>query len=132
MNEREQRGIILAAHARIRRNGGVWMVPAQSGPGCYTVDIDAETPRCTCLDHETRGVKCKHIFAVEIVRKREENADGSETVTNNVTITETVRKTYSQVWPAYNAAQTHEKEKFLMLLQDMCQGVQEPPQTRGL
>src|ERR1019366_4880737 len=43
---------------------------------------------------------------------------------------ETVRKTYKQDWPAYNAAQTHEKEKFLMLLQDLCRGVQEPPAAR--
>lgn len=47
-------------------------------------------------DFETRGRACKHIFAVEIVRKRE-NPDGS-------VLTETVRVTYSQDWTAYNAA----------------------------
>ncbi|PTD94092.1 ribonuclease H [archaeon SCG-AAA382B04] len=30
----------------------------------YVVDIDEGT--CTCPDHQTRGVKCKHIFKVEM------------------------------------------------------------------
>lgn len=38
-----------------------------TGNGKYTVCPDSENPHCTCLDHETRGVKCKHIFAVEFV-----------------------------------------------------------------
>ena len=130
INERENRGIVIAARCKIDRRGDAWFVPSQSGNGNYIVRQDSPAPTCTCPDHETRGVKCKHIFAVEIVSKREENADGSATVVKTVTVTETVRKTYSQDWPAYNAAQTHEKEKFLCLLQDICKGVQEPPQAR--
>ena len=129
-NERENRGIVIAARCKIVQSGDVWMVPSQSGPGKYAVYINKDTPTCTCLDHETRGVKCKHIFAVEIVAKREENPDGTATVTNTVTVKETVRKTYKQNWPAYNAAQTNEKDKFLSLLQDLCKGVQEPPMAR--
>lgn len=130
MNEREQRGILIAERTKITRRGDAWIVPSQNGPDKYAVHLgadEAHSPSCTCPDHELRGAKCKHIFAVEIVSKREENADGSATVTSKVTITETVRKTYSQNWPAYNAAQTHEKEKFLSLLQDICKGVQELP-----
>jgi transposase len=130
INERENRGIVIAARCRIDKRGDSWIVPSQSGPGKYAVYLDGDASHCTCPDHETRGVKCKHIFAVEIVSKREENPDGSATVVSAVTITETVRKTYAQNWPAYNAAQTHEKEKFLMLLQDLCRGVQEPPAAR--
>src|SRR5262245_58560242 len=102
MNEREQRGILIAAKCRIVRKGHRWSVPSQSGPGEYFVDLEPENsaePRCTCPDHELRGHRCKHIFAVEIVRQREEHADGSETVTETVTITEEKRKTYRQQWP---------------------------------
>jgi hypothetical protein len=36
------------------------------------------------------------------------------------------KKIYPQDWRAYNAAQTHEKERFLELLRDLCAGVSEP------
>ena len=41
------------------------------------------------------------------------------------------RKTYSQDWPAYNAAQTHEEERFVALLRDLCDTIEQPPQTFG-
>ena len=41
------------------------------------------------------------------------------------------RKTYSQNWPAYNAAQTHEEERFVILLRDLCDTIEQPPQTFG-
>lgn len=129
-NERENRGLVIAARCRLTNRGnGTWIVPSQSGPGKYTVHL-GDAPTCSCPDHELRGVKCKHIFAVETVSDREEHADGSATVTSTVTIKEEVRKTHAQDWPAYNAAQTNEKEKFLMLLQDICRGVQEPPHAK--
>jgi hypothetical protein len=36
----------------------------------YVVDLDA--PRCSCPDHEIRGVRCKHMrrVAIEITRDR--------------------------------------------------------------
>src|SRR5207302_1777752 len=95
----------------------------------YAVHVTAcDPPRCNCPDHETRGVKCKHIWAVEFVRQREMNPDGSATVTERVTVTETVERktTYKQDWPAYNAAQSVEKDRFQELLADLCQGVPEP------
>ncbi|HZZ79735.1 MAG TPA: transposase [Gemmataceae bacterium] len=133
MNDREQRGLVIAAKCRIVCKGGVWSVPSQSGTGNYVVDLEPENqegPRCTCPDHELTGGKCKHIFAVEIVSQREQYADGSSTVTKTVTIKEEVRKTYRQSWPDYNAAQTHEKERFLSLLQDLCRGIQAPPPAK--
>ena len=110
-----------------RSKGSAWLVPSQSGHGKYTVCPDAETPHCTCPDHETRGVKCKHIFAVEFVVSRERNADGTTTVTQTRTYRETnIQRTYPQNWTAYNAAQTHEKARFLDLLRDLCAGLSEP------
>ena len=75
-------------------------------------------------------MKCKHIYAVEFTRKRERNADGTTTVTETVTLKQTVKKTYSQNWPAYNRAQTNEKEQFLRLLKDLCRGVSEPERAK--
>lgn len=133
---RQQRGLEIAARCRVVRRGLGWSVPSQSGAGKYTVtglpfSMDGDAPRCTCPDYETRAVKCKHIIAVEYVIERERNRDGSTTVTETVRVTETVKRTYAQNWPAYNAAQTNEKDKFLVLLRDLCRGLPEPPQTRG-
>lgn len=59
--------------------------------------------------------------------KREKNADGSETITKSVTVTETVkRKTYPQQWKEYNQAQTNEKDHFQALLRSMCDTVKTP------
>jgi len=134
MNDRERRGLAIAAVCRIDQKGGVYLVPSQSGSGKYTVCPDPESPHCTCLDHETRGVKCKHIFAVEYAIQRELSADGTETLTRTMTVTETVqRKTYPQKWREYNAAQTNEKDEFQTLLRNLCDQVQQPvaPAGRG-
>jgi transposase len=125
MDARQQRGLEIAATANIVRKGGTWIVPSQSGKGRYTVCPDVDNPHCTCPDHETRGVKCKHIFAVEYAIRREHRSDGTTVVTESITVRETVQTTYSQNWSAYNAAQTHEKEFFLELLRDLCSGVTE-------
>lgn len=129
---RQQRGILIAAIAKIVQKGKAWIVPSQSGNGKYTVVPDEQSPFCSCPDFETRGEKCKHLFAVELVIKREMSVTETETettTTRTVTITETVKKpTYKQNWPAYNAAQTNEKKHFLIMLRDLCSGVQEPAQ----
>jgi len=62
--------------------------------------------------------------------KREENQDGSIVETATLTLTEK-RTTYPQNWPAYNAAQTNEKRHFQVLLQQLCEGIEEPEQTNG-
>src|SRR5207247_11225368 len=60
--------------------------------------------------------------------QREYTDDGqAQTFTETVT----VKKTYKQEWSAYNAAQTHEKERFLSLLADLCKGIEEAPQAFG-
>ena len=124
---RQQRGLELAATRTIRQKAGLWIVPSQTGAGTYNVHIMPKITSCTCPDFETRGVTCKHIFAVTYVMKREQNSDGSETVTKSVTVTATTERTsYPQNWPAYNAAQSNEKRKFQSLLADLCHGIQEP------
>ena len=122
---RQQRGLEIAAAFPIVRKGSAWIVPSQSGNGRYTVCPDPQTPYCSCPDHESHGGKCKHIFAVEYAISREQNRDGTVTVTERMTVTKTVQKTYPQDWAAYNAAQTHEKDQFLDLLRDLCGGVTE-------
>lgn len=131
MKLREQRGMMIAATCRLTHKGDQWQVPSQSGNGKYTVHTDPQNPSCTCPDHGKMGKKCKHIFAVEFASKREEQPDGSTKITETVTLTETIkRKTYPQVWTAYNSAQTNEKDKFQMLLHDLCRGIPEPPPAK--
>jgi transposase len=136
MNTREQRGQQLAETANIRPVGkgvkGRWIVPSASKNGYYTVDLNG-SKQCTCPDYELRRCKCKHVYAVEYTiqrtRKTETDAQGVTTVTETVTATK--RKTYKQDWPAYNAAQTNEKDYFQILLRDLCAAIQEPVQTFG-
>jgi len=129
-NGREQRGLEIAAKAKLQRSGDRWFVPSQSNGNSnyYTVEPDISSPHCTCPDHETRNVKCKHIFAVEFTIQREFTDDGQ---TQTVSETVTVKKTYSQEWSAYNAAQVNEKDQFQTLLRELCKGVGEPSQTVG-
>lgn len=123
MELREQRGLELAATRKLRRKGRLWVVPSQTGLGSYAVDPKRET--CSCPDFEARHAKCKHIYAVEFTARRETRPDGTTTVTK------TVRVTYTQNWPTYNAAQTHEKARLSELLQGLCAGIVQPPQTNG-
>ena len=133
MDAREQRGIEIAARFKVVRRDSGWSVPSQTGEGRYTVSgLDVDTPRCTCPDFETRGEPCKHIHAVRIVIQREFTFDGETvTETETVSVTKTVKRTYPQNWPAYNAAQTNEKDRFMVLLHDLCAGLPEPEQKRG-
>jgi transposase len=127
VEERKQRGLLIAAVAKIEKQNGVYLVPSQSSPRHtrYKVKYDAKNPTCDCPDFHERGCRCKHVYAVEFFRQREISADGSVTVTESVTITQK-RKTYPQDWPNYNAAQVNEKRHFLELLSDVCSTIEEP------
>lgn len=125
MSSREQRGAELAATGRIKQEGTTWIVPSQSNNGRYTVDLNGPEPTCTCPDYELRADVCKHIFAV-LRLLREGQTGQKEPVPPR-----SPRPTYSQNWPAYNAAQTNEKRQFLALLSDLCAGVEEPEQRMG-
>jgi predicted nucleic acid-binding Zn finger protein len=132
MSIREAKGRQIADRFRIVKNGNLYLVPSQSGNGNkYKVDLEAG--RCSCPDFEFTQAKCKHLYAVEITVRRETkttvktDAKGNTTTTTTETVT-VKRKTYPQVWPAYNMAQTREKAIFLYLLRELCQGVGSPAQ----
>jgi transposase len=123
---RKQRGLAIAATARILRKGRTFTVPSQTTVGTYTVIQSREGFHCTCPDYELTGRTCKHGYAVEFFLTRETAPDGT------VTETRTMRVTYSQPnWPAYNAAQVSEQETFCRLLRDLVSDVPEPAYTRG-
>jgi transposase len=126
VDAREQRGLVIAATAKITQKGRVWLCPSQSGNGKYTVSPDEQQPHCSCPDHEETGCTCKHIYAVRFVIQRELFDDGTEVETRQLTVTET-RKTYPQNWRAYNESQVNEGETFQSLLRELCDGITVPP-----
>jgi transposase len=129
MEPREIKGLEIAAKSKLTHKGNVWSVPSQSNKAArYAVALNAEKPSCTCRDHEFTSDRCKHIFAVEYTIEREQTADGATVTTETVKVT---RKTYSQNWPAYNAAQTQEKSQLQGLLYELCRTIPEPEQQRG-
>ena len=87
MNIRESRGQTIAETLPLAKMGEEWVVPSQTGKGVYIVGKDEYgNPRCQCPDFDNRGVKCKHIFAVEFKVSRAVAVDGTVTVTKSVTV----------------------------------------------
>jgi transposase len=128
MTPREERGLVIAALCKLSRQDATnWLVPSQSGDALYSVNPERET--CSCLDHTEHGHVCKHVYAVKYTIQREVGFDGEVVDTETITFTE--KKTYRQNWPAYNRAQSIEKDRFQELLVDLCQGIPEPEHTRG-
>jgi len=119
MEPREQRGIAIADAGKVRQKGTLWVVPSQSGQGAYVVESSTPMPNCSCPDFETRQIKCKHIWAVEYIVRR-------EVLPNGVSVTETLKITYRQDWPAYNRAQTSEKANVAALLHSLCSAIDNP------
>jgi transposase len=131
MSLRESKGQDIANKINLVKSGNLYLVPSQSGKKSYKVDPDAHT--CSCPDYEFTGFKCKHQYAVEFSIKRElkTTVETKPNGATKTTTTETVtvkRKTYPQVWKAYNPAQTQEKKLFRYLLHQLCQGVGSPAQ----
>jgi hypothetical protein len=111
MDTRQQKGLKIAFDGGLKQNRLGWQVPSQSNNGSYVVNIQ-DGFFCTCPDFETRGLRCKHIHAVEFTVQRVTAVDGT------VTETKTVKVTCG--WSAYNAAQTNEKDHFQALLRGLC------------
>jgi len=126
MDARQEKGLQIAATTKLVPEGNMWLVPSQAGKGKYVVDADAN--QCTCPDFEARQTTCKHIYAVSFTIERETTADGQTVVTETLKVT---RKTYTQNWPAYNAAQTHEKSELQALLYELCRNIPEPEKRKG-
>ena len=122
---RQMRGAMIAGMVNITKNKLGYKVPSQSGTGSYVVNVDGDEPFCSCPDFELRGLRCKHIYSVEFLIQREERPDGL------IQETKAMRVTYSQDWPAYNAAQVNEGDHFLVLLRELCDTIEQPPQSNG-
>jgi transposase-like protein len=74
-NFRESRGLEIAKakESQISRiDYTTYKVLSQSGNGEYVVCLSEDEWRCECPDHRFRGVKCKHIWAVEFSLKMRE------------------------------------------------------------
>lgn len=124
---RKQRGLEIAATAKIVRRDDEWMVPSQSVLGArYIVVKGPQGFECTCPDFELRGTACKHAWAVEFVVRRETRPDGT------VIETRAARLKYTN-WSAYHKSQTSEKDSFCTLLRDLVSTVPAPqePKRRG-
>lgn len=125
---RKQRGLMIAQTCRITRSPkGDFLVPSQSGRGRYVVRC-GDKPFCNCPDFESRGIlgiKCKHIWAVEITVNKHLNREGVPVATK------VLKVTYQQDWRAYSLAQTNEKTLFMKMLYDLCEDLEEPVQTFG-
>ena len=121
MDDRERKGREIAFRMRLVLKDDCWLVPSQSSNRKYRVVIDDEST-CTCEDYKTRRQRCKHIWAVVYFLEWEV---GDEGWPDEVELCETKRKkpTYPQNWPPYNAAQTNEQDKFLILLHELCRGL---------
>lgn len=129
LSERETKALEIAAHSKLTFQGGLWLVPSQSGGAKeYTVNPNPESPSCSCPDFEYRQQRCKHIYAVEITLSRKIVTDGQ---TQTVTETVIVKKTYAQDWQSYNRAQQTEKAHFLAFLYQLCSKIEEPIQKMG-
>src|SRR5258706_9341647 len=120
MDAGREQGAEIAATANLLQKGGIWLVPSRTKAGRkYTLCPDHNSPHCTCPDHETNGGKCKHIWAVEFYETHIKNVPPRVEPSPEAT----PKPTYPQKWAAYNAAQTHEKEMFLHLLRELCDGI---------
>ncbi len=67
-NERESLGRIIADKEKAvkRYSESRYVVNSQSGKDKYKVILTKIGWTCSCPDHKFRGVKCKHIYTVEI------------------------------------------------------------------
>jgi len=79
---RKQRGYEIAKSENLIEKNGIWFVPSQSNPTkTYHVVLSIDKSTCTCHDFVERGIKCKHIFSVEITLSKKLNKNGTITVT---------------------------------------------------
>jgi transposase len=129
MDTRQHKGLEIAALFKIERKGEFYIVPSQTDNRTrYKVQAGQQLDNCTCQDFLNYQTKCKHIYAVEFVRQRENPTQQSQQIAE---VPIRAKTAYTQNWPAYRLAQMYEKAKFQELLYDLCSGVDEPIQTVG-
>jgi len=82
--------IVNKKSSQIRRiDDSNYEVHSQSGNGSYLVSRVEDEWICECPDHRFRGVKCKHVWAVEFSLKLKEQVR-KETVIEQITISECI------------------------------------------
>ncbi len=107
---------------------GLYRVCSQSSRGSYRVRLDGTNFACDCPDFFDRQRPCKHILGLV------QHLALSVGVSLPGTDEPLPRKTYSQDWPAYDAAQQAEHPLFDPLLWDLLTSVPEglkPPGSPG-
>ena len=127
---RQQRGPAIAALAPIeKRQSGYW-VPSQSKNGFYIVNLDdGDGPNCDCPDFELYQRPCKHIYATQLVLRREEHRECGRAQKDGVHQPMVKKqKTYQRDWRAYDKAQNNEPKHFEVLLRALCDRVEQPRQ----
>jgi transposase len=125
MDMRDLKALELAARSKIVFDGSAWLVPSQSRPTTtYRVTIGT-SPNCSCDDFQLRQKPCKHVIAARLVCARDHDGKAPEIVTDAVP----KRPTYKQDWPRYDHAQRTEKDRFQVLLHDLCRGLETPAQN---
>jgi putative transposase len=88
---RETRGLAIAKKNRqVKRiDDSNYEVLSQSGNGSYLVSRVEDEWTCECPDHRFRGMKCKHVWAVEISIKLKEQVR-KDTVIEQIVISECI------------------------------------------
>ena len=118
---RQMRGMAIAARVPIGKNPLGYTVPSQTVDGHDYVVSVGDDQFCSCPDFRKKSQPCKHLYAVEFTREREQSPNG--TVGSKA-----YRVTDSA---AYNQAQFDEYEMFGRLLRELCDTIPQPAQKTG-
>ena len=126
---RRQRGIAIAVlhEHNIMPGRHGYTVPSQSGHGAYVVNVEPGLLYCDCADFQERQQPCKHVYAVLAVRRRDERLSAEPPKPEQPV----AGRMSSRQWRQYNTAQVNEGDLFARLLRDLCDTVEQPPQTIG-
>lgn len=122
MEARQLKARQIVATGKITRTADGYAVQSQTEATRYRVVLDGLFPHCNCADWELTGKDCKHMLAVRDWLGEQITGQPAERMGPTARIP---RKTYRQIWPKYNAAQTAEKDCFLALLADLCRTISE-------
>ena len=126
---RRQRGLAIAHlhQHNIMPDRYGYRVPSQSGNGAYVVNVEPGLLYCDCTDFQERQQPCKHVYAVLAVRRRDERLSAEPPKPEQPV----AGRMSSRQWRQYNTAQVNEGDLFARLLRDLCDTVEQPPQTLG-
>jgi transposase len=130
MNARQQKAKAIVVSGNITRGPGCFFVPGSTGSR-YRVVLEGLFPSCTCADFETTHRDCKHMLAAREWEEQVRTFARPDVPVDPASIPVPPRPTYPRDWPNYNLAQTREKDHFLTLLGELCDGITEPERDRS-